>query len=41
MIGEGSRFPGKFVSPHGLWVDEGDTIYVVEWLEDGRVTRLI
>lgn len=34
------RLPGKFVSPHGVWVDEAGDIYLAEWIEDGRVTKL-
>lgn len=30
----------RFIAPHGLWVDRDDNIIVVEWIEDGRVTRL-
>ena len=35
------RTAGKFISPHSLWVDGSDNIYVVEWIEDGRVTKLV
>lgn len=31
---------GKFISPHGLTVDANGDIYVVEWVVDGRVTKL-
>ena len=34
------RQPGKFSSPHGLHVDAAGNIYVVEWINDGRITRL-
>ena len=34
------RTQNKFVSPHALWVDRAGNIYVVEWIEDGRVTKL-
>ena len=34
------RLPNKFISPHALWVDRAGSIYVVEWIEDGRVTKL-
>jgi len=34
------RLEGKFISPHALWVDRSDNIYVVEWVEDGRVTKM-
>lgn len=34
------RLPGKFISPHmAIWDREGN-IFVVEWVEDGRVTKL-
>jgi sugar lactone lactonase YvrE len=32
--------PGKFVCPHGACFDHSGNIYVVEWVEVGRVTRL-
>jgi sugar lactone lactonase YvrE len=32
--------PGKFVCPHGACFDHAGNIYVVEWVEVGRVTRL-
>ena len=34
------RLEGKFSSPHDLWVDAEENVYVVEWIEDGRVTKL-
>ena len=34
------RLAGKFISPHSLWVDGAGNICVVEWIEDGRVTKL-
>lgn len=34
------RLPGKFSSLHDLWVDGEGSIYVVEWVEDGRVTKM-
>jgi DNA-binding beta-propeller fold protein YncE len=34
------RIPGKFSSPHaGMWDSQGN-IYIVEWINDGRVTKL-
>lgn len=34
------RVPGEFISPHmAIWDREGN-IFVVEWVEDGRVTKL-
>ena len=32
--------PGKFVSPHGGIFDRKGDIYIVEWVEVGRVTKL-
>ena len=32
--------PGKFVSPHGACFDHAGNIFVVEWVEVGRVTKL-
>ena len=32
--------PGKFVAPHGAIFDSKDNIFVVEWVEVGRVTKL-
>lgn len=34
------RVPGKFVSPHAACWDKHGNIFVVEWIEDGRVTKL-
>lgn len=34
------RRAGKFSSPHGMHVDRSGNIYVVEWIEDGRITKL-
>jgi hypothetical protein len=34
------RQPGKFTSPHGIYVDEEGSMYVVEWIEDGRIAKL-
>ncbi|MBI4559942.1 MAG: hypothetical protein HY706_20315 [Candidatus Hydrogenedentes bacterium] len=34
------RFPGKFISPHAAIWDRSGNIYVVEWINDGRVTKL-
>ena len=36
-----SKFqPGKFVAPHGAIFDHAGNIFVVEWVEIGRVTKL-
>lgn len=32
--------PGKFVAPHGASFDHSGNIFVVEWVEVGRVTKL-
>lgn len=32
--------PGKFVCPHGACFDQAGNIYVVEWVEVGRVSQL-
>jgi hypothetical protein len=32
--------PGKFVAPHGACFDHSGNIFVVEWVEVGRVTKL-
>jgi hypothetical protein len=32
--------PGKFVCPHGACFDHAGNIFVVEWVEIGRVTKL-
>jgi len=34
------RRQDRFISPHALWVDRAGNIYVVEWINDGRVTKL-
>lgn len=33
--------PDFFSSPHGICVDSHRDVYLVEWIEDGRVTKLI
>ena len=36
-----SKFvPGQFVNPHGAIFDHNGNIFVVEWVEIGRVTKL-
>lgn len=32
--------PGKFVSPHGACFDQDGNIFVAEWVEVGRITKL-
>ena len=32
--------PGKFVCPHGACFDHKGNIFVVEWVEIGRVSKL-
>jgi hypothetical protein len=39
-IPQNKREAGKFISPHALAVDSQGDIYVVEWVEDGRITKL-
>ena len=34
------RHVGSFTSPHDLHVDGSGNIYVVEWINDGRITKL-
>jgi DNA-binding beta-propeller fold protein YncE len=34
------RAPDKFISPHGVCVDSHRDLYVVEWISDGRLTKL-
>lgn len=34
------RVPGKFISPHAAAVDKNGDLYVVEWVSDGRITKL-
>lgn len=34
------RYAGKFVSPHDACWDHAGNIFVVEWLSDGRITKL-
>jgi hypothetical protein len=34
------RLPGKFISPHDACWDSAGNIYVVEWISDGRITKL-
>lgn len=32
--------PGKFITPHGAWFSHNGDIFVAEWVEIGRVTKL-
>jgi len=32
--------PGRFVCPHGACFDHEGNLFVVEWVESGRVTKL-
>jgi hypothetical protein len=32
--------PGEFICPHGACYDHEGSIFVVEWVEVGRVTKL-
>jgi hypothetical protein len=36
----GTFTPGRFVCPHGACFDHAGNIFVVEWVESGRVTKL-
>jgi hypothetical protein len=36
----GTFLPGRFVCPHGACFDHEGNIFVVEWVERGRVTKL-
>ena len=36
----GTFVPGRFVCPHGACFDHEGNIFVVEWVEAGRVTKL-
>jgi hypothetical protein len=38
--GSGTFVPGRFVCPHGACFDHEGNIFVVEWVEAGRVTQL-
>ena len=39
-IDHGLRQDGNFTSPHGLHVDGAGNVYMAEWINDGRVTKL-
>ena len=36
----GTFVPGRFICPHGACFDHEGNIFVVEWVEAGRVTKL-
>jgi hypothetical protein len=36
----GTFVPGRFVCPHGACFDHAGNIFLVEWVEAGRVTKL-
>jgi hypothetical protein len=36
----GTFAPGRFACPHGACFDHEGNIFVVEWVETGRVTKL-
>ena len=41
VLTDRSQFePGKFITPHGAWFDHTGNIFVGEWVEIGRVTKL-
>ena len=31
---------GKFISPHRLHVNKFGDIFIVEWIQEGRITKL-
>ena len=33
--------PGRFVTPHSVATDATGSIYVVEWITGGRITKLV
>ena len=33
--------PGKFNAPHGMAADSHGSLYVVEWMIGGRITKLV
>lgn len=39
-IPHSDRKPGLFISPHNACVDAHGDLYVVEWVSDGRITKL-
>jgi hypothetical protein len=39
-LGRDQFKPGKFIAPHGACFDHAGNIFVVEWVEVGRVTKL-
>jgi hypothetical protein len=39
-LAPGAFAPGRFVCPHGACFDHEGNIFVVEWVESGRVTKL-
>ena len=38
--GRSNSMPGKFIAPHGAMFDHAGNIFVVEYVEIGRVTKL-
>ena len=36
----GEFIPGKFICPHGACFDHKGNIFVAEWVEIGRITKL-
>lgn len=39
-ISNAKRTAGKFISPHHLHVNRNGDIFVVEWIQEGRITKL-
>ena len=40
LLDRSAFIPGQFVAPHGACFDHAGNIFVVEWVEVGRVTKL-
>jgi len=40
LLDRSAFLPGQFVAPHSACFDEEGNIFVVEWVEVGRVTKL-
>ena len=40
LLDRGAFIPGQFIAPHSACFDDDGNIFVVEWVEVGRVTKL-
>jgi hypothetical protein len=40
LLDRDAFIPGQFVAPHSASFDDAGNIFVVEWVEVGRVTKL-